>query len=280
MTLWDTAGGQRLAAWPGHDDLVVGVAFNADGRYLASIGATTLIVRGLPDGKQLWAYTMAEGHRLTSLAFHPTDPDRLVFGDGAGTLRLANLATGTVELEFAAHADTLSALAFSDDGRRLASGGRDGSLAVWDAASWEPVVSSFAGHAGPVHDLAFDAAGRLFSTGGDGRIVQWAADGSTGRPAAELSLPDQGATGWSMAVADTPRGPTLLSIADEAIVVWDLAGDAARGRRLWGHDGGALGLDFHPADGRTLASAGADGTIPVSYTHLDVYKRQPQWRET
>lgn len=268
VTLWDTAGGQRLAAWPAHDDLVVGVAFNADGRYLASIGATTLIVRSLPDGEPLWAYTMEEGHKLTSLAFHPTDPDRLVFGDGAGTLRLADLATGTVDLQFAAHADTLSALAFSDDGRRLASGGRDGSLAVWDAASWEPVVSSYAAHLGPVHDLAFDAAGRLFSTGGDGRIVQWAAGESTGRPAAELSLPDQGATGWSVAVADTPRGPTLLSIADEAIVVWALAGDAARGHRLWGHDGGALGLDFDPADGTTLASAGEDGTIRLWDTTL------------
>lgn len=259
VALWDVATARRLAAWPAHNARVSGLALNADDRYLASIGEGSLVVRALPGGEPVWSYNMEAGQTLTSLAFSPTDPEQLVFGDSGGVLRVADPAAGVILLEFTAHAAVIPALAFSQDGQWLASGGRDGSLAVWDATTWEPVARA-AAHDGPVYDLEFDTAGRLFSTGGDRRIVQWAApDPQNGRMAAEWTLPSQGATGWSLTVAGTPHGLTLLTIADQALVVWRTTGDPARAQRLWGHAGGALGLAFGP-DG-ALASSGEDGLV-------------------
>lgn len=259
VALWDTAAGRRQTVWRDHNERVTSVAFNADERYLASLSEATLIIRSLPGGEVVWSYIIEEGYSLTSLALSPTDPNRLVFGDASGVLRVADLTAGII-LEFNAHAEAIPALAFSRDGQWLASGGRDGSLALWDSTSWEPVAASFAAHEGAVLDLEFDAAGRLFSTGGDRQIVQWsAADLQDSRFEAQLMLPNQGATGWSLTVADTLRGPTLITIADQALVAWTLNGDPDRGRRLWAHDGGALGLEFGP-DG-TLITSGEDGLV-------------------
>ena len=259
VSVWDTATGRRLAGWPAHDNAVREVAFNADGRYLASIGGDSLIVRALPGGEPVWSYIMEEGRTPTRLAFSPTAPNLLLFGDDSGVLRIADPAAGVVLLEFIAHTDAASALAFSRDGQWLASGGRDGSLALWDSTTWEPVAAA-AAHDGPVLDLEFDPAGRLFSTGGDRQIVQWATiNPQNARMTAELTLPGQEATGWSLAVAGTPRGTTLITVADRALVVWAPGGDPARARRLWAHEGGALGLAFGPEG--ALTSSGEDGLV-------------------
>jgi serine/threonine protein kinase len=63
-------------------------------------------------------------------------------------------------------------VAFSKDGRRLASGGADGEVRVWDADG-KP-VATFKGHAGRVLGLAFASDGKSLSSGAaDGTIRQW-----------------------------------------------------------------------------------------------------------
>ena len=64
-------------------------------------------------------------------------------------------------------------MAFSPDGRMLASGFRDGTVVVWDARQRRR-LEELAGHTGPVYSVAFGPDGRTLASGGsDGTVVLW-----------------------------------------------------------------------------------------------------------
>jgi WD40 repeat protein len=89
--------------------------------------------------------------------------------DAANLLHTLLGATGGVPL--VGHANAVKAVAFSSDGRTLATGSADGSARLWDAAHPQAAPRVLSGHTGPVTSLAFS---------GDG---QWLATASTDRTA-------------------------------------------------------------------------------------------------
>jgi len=70
------------------------------------------------------------------------------------------------------HSDDIQALAFSEDGKYLASGGKDNVIIVWDFLLGKE-IRRLKGHTGQINDLKFIKNGILVSAGEDGKIVFW-----------------------------------------------------------------------------------------------------------
>jgi WD40 repeat protein/mono/diheme cytochrome c family protein len=151
----------------------------------------------------------------------------------------------------------LLSVAYSPDGKALASGGGDKIIRLWDVATGKQ-VATLDGHGSEVGSLAYSPDGKALAAGsGDGTIKLW--DTGTTKETATL----KGHTGRVCSVAFSPDGKTLASASvDEAVIkLWDVA--AGKGKfSLKGHTGDVIVVTFSP-DGKTLASGSVDKMIKL-----------------
>ncbi|MGE7385163.1 WD40 repeat domain-containing serine/threonine protein kinase [Streptomyces sp. NPDC004126] len=145
-------------------------------------------------------------------------------------------------------AGQLYTVAFSPDGKLLASGGR---LRLWDVAS-RAIIATLSGHV--VNQAVFSPDGAILATAGqDGTARLWDVAARSHR--ATLTGHDHAVEG----AAFSPDGKVLATAgSDSTVRLWDVAARAGTAT-LKGHTHYVNSVAFSP-DGRTLATAGADGT--------------------
>ena len=165
------------------------------------------------------------------------------------------------------HALGVTSLAWSAGGR-LASGGRDNILIVWDLSRaslerGEP-AQTLEGHTDLVMSVAWSADGRLASGSLDKTVIVWdiaKASVGSGQPAQVLEGHSDGV--WS--VAWSADGRLASGSGDGTVIVWDLAkaslGESRPAQILKGHTAEVMSVAWS-ADGR-LASGSNDGMVIV-----------------
>jgi WD40 repeat protein len=263
IKLWEVASGSLVRSLTGHTDWVFSVVFSPDGRLLASgSGDKTIKLWEVASGSLVRSLT---GHTdwVRSVAF---SPDGRLLASGScgkrdsygiciqGEIKLWEVASGRLVRSLTGHTGNVSSVAFSPDGRLLASGSWDYTIKLWEVASGRLVRSL--GHTAPVWSVAFSPDGRLLASSGsaDWTIKLW--EVASGRLVRSLG---HTAPVWS--VAFSPDGRLLASGSYKEIKLWDVA-TGREVRTLTGHTSSVTSVAFSP-DGRLLASGSDDYTIKL-----------------
>ena len=193
---------------------------------------------------------------VQAIAFSPKQ-DVFAVGDSAGSIRLFRLEDRQPCLYLEGHGKNLSTVtgvAFSPDGKLLASSSIDCTVKVWDTNTGK-CLKTFTGEKW-IWSVSFSPDGRTVASGGeDSTITLWNIDTDECRVL-------QGHHFWIWSLAFHPHRNILASASyDRSIRLWDIdTGECLN--TLWGHQDILFGVDFHP-QGEILASASYDYTIKL-----------------
>ncbi|MEG4071379.1 AAA-like domain-containing protein, partial [Microcoleus sp. Pol14D4] len=154
------------------------------------------------------------------------------------------------------HSKSVNSVAFSRDGKTLASASDDNTIKLWNLQT-QTEIKTLTGHSNEVYSVVFSPDGKtLASASKDKTIKLWNLQTQT-----EIKT----LTGHSNAVysvAFSPDGLTLASASsDKTIKLWNLQTQTEI-KTLTGHSNAVYSVAFSP-DGLTLASASSDKTIKL-----------------
>jgi len=186
-------------------------------------------------------------------------------GEVRQTLLDPVLRVSTGEAIQSAHVSLVEAVAFSPDGKTLASGSYR-ELTLWDMATGT-VRRRLSGFADRVVAIAYSPDGKTFATAGgapseDGEVKLFDADGGDPR------LITNSHTDTAYGVAFHPKGGLLATCgADRFVKIFDTK-TLAMVKSFEGHIGHVLDVGWLP-DGKTLVSCGADPEKPVKFWNVE-----------
>ena len=305
---YSTETGAQLRAWRGAKSMVLDVDFHPDGRFLASSWRDgTLAIWDLTSGKRIDYLTglgdprkiawSRDGHTIlvggysgelrtyqfksdhvelrsiqsrAALPYIEYSPDGMqlaiaVFGEGA---ELRGTATGKVDRIFYGHGGHVRSLAFDAMGKRLATGGSDGIVQVWDVTQPELHAMESQTTGATVAAMA-SCPNRSEIALATCRNITFA-DSASGVPRIELKDPRSakvsrvltGHTDWLTCIGYSRDGDRLISGSiDKSVRIWDAATGIQVGVYNQ-HNQRIVGAAFL-GDGGQAISADADGSIHV-----------------
>jgi len=238
IRLWSLPDGMVLQTLEGHSTTVTCVTISPDGQILAS-GE-----RGFENfwDRALWEVGVQRGDIS----------DYMIFSDN--DVRLWCLPDGVALHKLAGHTDTVTCLAFSPDGRMLASGSWDKTVRLWSLPDGT-TLRTLEGHTNELTDVVFSPDGQMLASGSRDKTVRlWSLPDGTALQTLE------GHSDRVISVAFSPNGQVLASGSwDKTVRLWR-SSDGATLQILEGHTDKITCLAISP-NGQMLVSGSTDGTV-------------------
>lgn len=247
--VWDSRRSRLATVVTSCASPVTGVDMNADGSRIASIVRDNAVrVVEVSGGRTLFHAAMRRGAGGTCVALSPDGEYVAAALDGFVPMTW-RVSEGTLVTRLDGHDGRVAGIAFSPDGREVATASWDGKVRVWGAGGGS-LLRSFGGtEEGMLTRVVFSPDGRLAATGSyTGRVCVY--DANTGRCLSRFTAPDA-----VLSVAFAHQSPLVAAACEGgAALVWDY--DAAEQRYiLEGHRSLVTGVAFSRDDARAVTAS-------------------------
>ncbi|HUQ69453.1 MAG TPA: WD40 repeat domain-containing protein, partial [Planctomycetaceae bacterium] len=220
IRLWDADTGAELPglAFGGKGEIVIwALAFDPTSRFLAAGGPRRVKVWDMRDRTLVYDRNAHPG-AISQVAF---SPDGRYLVTAMTTVKVWDWTDKAGQpLEWPGHASGTHDLAFSPDGSRLATGGRDALIRVYSFPTGREEFT-LNGHQLSVTSVSFSPDGEhLASAGQEGDMHVW----SVRQRRRLFTLHGHSGTVWDLKYAETPDGVRLVSAGhDFKVQVWNAA---------------------------------------------------------
>jgi WD40 repeat protein len=249
---------ETLGILPFPEGLAYSLKFSRNGSILLAAGGI-----GAKSGKVV-AFDVATGNRVAEVgdefdailaADVSPDQSQVAFGTPLKTLKIYNTSDGSQEQLIKKHTDWVQAVAYSADGRFLASGDRAGGLWVWEAKTARELYNC-AGHKDAVTDAAFRGDSNILASASqDGTIKLWNMSDGTLAKTINNAHP-----GGVLSLAFTHDGRLVSCGRDGQVKLWTPDGSPLKNLEKFGD------IALHAAfdnDGQRVVAGDFTGAIRV-----------------
>jgi eukaryotic-like serine/threonine-protein kinase len=265
VRIWSSLTGADANVCSGHTDSVNSIAWSPDGKHLASASSDkTACIWGTFNTSDAIVTYSNHDSGLTSISWSTAKNSTTHFIATGSLDRTVHIwrADGSNVGIYRGHSDSVNCVAWSPDGKHIASASSDMSVQVWFSAdsSYNENFSAlhYSGHTTSVNCVAWSPDGKRLASGSeDGIIKVWSATSGNTMVTYKNHTGSINALSWSI------DGQFIASGSDDGTVqIWL----ASTGKTLYiynGHGGNAVrAVAWSPA-GAVIASAGNDRSVRV-----------------